>query len=263
LPIAPPLASALQGVKLRSAPLCPHRDEHAGAAALTASATLAAALQTEREHNARLRAVDLESWYDSISDKTFKTIFLPLAPNEARCIAQEYHRKIARAASAATQDISSYVHDVEDDTCLLQLQARISDALTALGGHGECQALRALGDVVILVLPLPSSHSPTQLFVHLLQLLSSSRVVAPKTRALVSSVLLSARVTSFGGRSGTLNISCRLLRLCSFESYCNVRIYFIPLLLQRARRRRPELCSHNRDFIWNCCFALLLRLRRH
>ncbi len=139
-PVAPPLASALLGVKLRSAALCPHRDEHAGAATLTASAALAAALQTEREHNARLRAVDLESWYDSISDKTFKTIFLPLAPNEARCIAQEYHRKITRAASGATQDISSYVHDTEDDTCLLQ--ARISDALAALGGHGECQALR-------------------------------------------------------------------------------------------------------------------------
>jgi hypothetical protein len=192
LPIAPPLASALQNVKLRSAPRSPHRDEHAGAATLTASAALAAALQTERGHNARLRAVDLESWYDSISDKTFKTIFLPLAPNEARCITQEYHRKIARAASAATQDISSYVPCTEDDTRLLQLQARISDALAALGGHGECQALRALGVVVILVLPFARFFYPPlphQLFVHLLQLLSSSRVVAPKTRALVSSVL--------------------------------------------------------------------------
>ena len=166
LPIAPPLASALQGVKLRSAPLCPHRDEDAGAATLTASATLAAALQTEREHNARLRSVDLESWYDSISDQTFKTIFLPLAPNEARCIAQEYHRKITRAASGATQDISSYVHDTEDDTCLLQLHARISDALAALGGHGECQALRGAWcrcgfRATLCILLLPSSPSPT------------------------------------------------------------------------------------------------------
>ena len=167
VPIAPPLASALQGVKLRSAPLCPHRDEHAGAAALTASVTLAAALQTEREHNARLRAVDLESWYDSISDKTFKTIFLPLAPNEARCITQEYHRKIERAASPATQHISSHVHHAEDDACLLQLQARISDALASLGGHGECQALGALRIVAILVLHL--LNFPHQLSVNVLQ----------------------------------------------------------------------------------------------
>jgi hypothetical protein len=107
----------------------------------------------ERGHNARLRAVDLESWYDSISDKTFKTIFLPLAPNEARCITQEYHRKIERAVSPTTQHISSYVHHAEGDV-LLQLQARISDALASLGGHGKCQALGALCIVVILVLHL-------------------------------------------------------------------------------------------------------------
>ena len=154
LPAPPPLASALQGVKLRSAPRSSHRHELAGDATLNAPSALAAALQMERGHNARLRAVDLESWYDSISDKTFKTIFLPLAPNEARCITQEYHRKIERAASSATQHISSYVHHAEDDACLLQLQARISDALASLGGHGMCQALGALGIVVILVLHL-------------------------------------------------------------------------------------------------------------
>ncbi len=159
LSISPPLAGALQGVKLRSALRSPHMDEHAGAATSTAPSALAAALQMERGHNARLRAVDLESWYDSIADKTFTTIFLPLAPNEARCITQEYHRKIARATSATTEHISSHVNHAEDDTSLLQLQVRISDALASLGGHGERQALGAPRIVAILVLYL--LHFPT------------------------------------------------------------------------------------------------------
>ena len=126
-PATPFLASALQAVKLRSAPRALQKETPEGSIApCAASAELAAALETERAQNARLRAVDLESWYDAIADATFKTIFLPLAPSEARSITLEYHRKIAPAASAAT-----------DDACLLQLRARISDALAALGGDGE------------------------------------------------------------------------------------------------------------------------------
>ncbi len=151
-PATPFIASALQAVKLRSVPRAPQREAPGSTAPCAASAELSSALETERAQNARLRAVDLESWYSAIADATFNTIFLPLAPSEARSITLEYDRKIALAASAAT-----------DDACLLQLQARISDAIAALGGDGERywhfeHVTSCMATFSILLLPSPSSH---------------------------------------------------------------------------------------------------------
>lgn len=50
-------------------------------------------IQQEKEANARLRACDLEAWYEVLKPYTFKTVFVPLEVEEARAMMKYYMEK--------------------------------------------------------------------------------------------------------------------------------------------------------------------------
>ena len=59
---------------------------------LTQDSSLKDAVELEKSHNARLRAVDLESWYsDALLPFTFPTVFIPITPSQAQALIRAYH----------------------------------------------------------------------------------------------------------------------------------------------------------------------------
>jgi hypothetical protein len=111
------MQSILEGVVLRKVAV---QDRTAAA-----SEQLAAAVEKEREQNQRLRNVDLESWYPALEPFTFKTVFVPISPDEARAIVDEYR---VIKSNGNQMNSSSSSNDV-----LVSLRQKISTAMASLG----------------------------------------------------------------------------------------------------------------------------------
>jgi hypothetical protein len=84
----------------------------------TEEVDLKAHLHLERAQNARLRQVDIESWYDSIKEFTYPTAFVPLSVNAANTIVSEYHKLKADSS-----------HDWRQNSTLCQLESEITQAM--------------------------------------------------------------------------------------------------------------------------------------
>lgn len=88
---------------------------------------LLADVEKERERNEKLRSVDLETWYSSLEDFTFKTVFVPITPDEAREIATEYKK---RKQSQLFEELTPTVSPL-----LKSLEAKIAAAMRQLGSQ--------------------------------------------------------------------------------------------------------------------------------
>ncbi len=76
--------------------------------------------------NARLRAVDIESWYDALAEFTFRTEFVALGQHEARALVDTYWswKRADDDAAAAAAPLPAV---------LQALEARVAAAMEALG----------------------------------------------------------------------------------------------------------------------------------
>jgi len=75
-------------------------------------------IEQEKSRNARLRAADIESWYDNIAQFTYPTCFIPLSIQEAQAIVQEYKHLKANPN-----------HDWSENETLRAIQTNLDDQL--------------------------------------------------------------------------------------------------------------------------------------
>jgi hypothetical protein len=100
--------------------------------------SLARAVQLETKQNARLRAVDVESWYDNIPEHTFPTVFIPLTPDDATAIRRQYYCKqqesttVTAAGIAAKSALAAMSAETMTST-LATLQGKVQAAIVKLG----------------------------------------------------------------------------------------------------------------------------------
>lgn len=121
------LASALQNVSLRST------QTPSSVTDASSAAHLASAVALEKRNNERLRAVDLESWYERLKEHTYKTVFVPITPVESRAIIKQYWRlKKAEQRAAAGDALSD-----SESTLLQLLEEKIADAMTGVNSAGN------------------------------------------------------------------------------------------------------------------------------
>lgn len=88
------LADQLKAVSLR-------KTSHAESKQNDAKNSLLESLRQESDHNARLRACDLEAWYDEMREHTFRTEFVTLSPREAEALIVVYWSKLRSQGSAS------------------------------------------------------------------------------------------------------------------------------------------------------------------
>jgi hypothetical protein len=89
-------------------------------------AQLADSLANEKARNARLRACDLEAWYDRLKSFTFPTLFVPLSPDEARSMITIYHEKKRNGSFCEPASVQ------ESYPSLAALAGRIDEAIAQL-----------------------------------------------------------------------------------------------------------------------------------
>ncbi|MDP2438635.1 MAG: ATP-grasp domain-containing protein [archaeon] len=83
----------------------------------------------EREQNARLRAVDLESWYgNELEPFTFRTVFVPLTQDEARGVMAGYS-----ARQAEEQGKEGVALTTAQRQSLVELREKIAAGISELG----------------------------------------------------------------------------------------------------------------------------------
>lgn len=117
-------ATALQSVSLRKVQVPATRP-------FISSDEVKSAVSQERTQNARLRAVDLECWYFALAQFTFKTEFIPLSPEEARAIVQQYH-VLLHSESASSPSSSLPSSTSVTDQHLSSLLSKISQTISSL-----------------------------------------------------------------------------------------------------------------------------------
>lgn len=115
------LADALARVTLR-----PCSGDDGGAAGDASPATLVGEVARERARNARLRACDLEAWYDRLAPYTFRTTFVSITPEEARAMLAAYRAKKRGSGAEAS---------AEHRALLAALENRIAEAMVVLLGR--------------------------------------------------------------------------------------------------------------------------------
>lgn len=121
------LAQALAKAAARRAAAPPPSSAKPAASALASDASLAAGIASERERNARLRACDINAWYERLRPVTFRTSFLPLSPEEAKAMIAAYWHK-ARGTAIAEPERHAALLDA--------LKQRIATAMAELTGPG-------------------------------------------------------------------------------------------------------------------------------
>lgn len=121
------LAQALAKAAARRAAAPPPSAAAPAAHSSASDTSLAAGIASERERNARLRACDINAWYERLTPVTFRTRFLPLSPEEAKALIAAYWQK-ARGTAIA---------DPQRHAALLgALKQRIATAMAELTGAG-------------------------------------------------------------------------------------------------------------------------------
>jgi hypothetical protein len=88
-----------------------------------ASSSLGAGIAMERERQARLRACDIDAWYERLAPVTFKTRFVPLSSAEAQALIASYWAK-RRGQPLPDAELNSGL--------LATLKGRIAAAMTEL-----------------------------------------------------------------------------------------------------------------------------------
>lgn len=120
-------AALLRNVKLRSS-----KSSLDKKLAVTSALRLESALNSKR-NNERLRAVDIEAWYDDIKEHTFKTVFVPIAPRDAKAIVAAYQSKKASNMDAKTQGSEDDATlTTEQKACLVALKTKIDQAMLTM-----------------------------------------------------------------------------------------------------------------------------------
>jgi hypothetical protein len=89
----------------------------------------------ERAQNERLRACDLERWYDSLEKHTFRTVTVALLPAEAEALVALYWLK-KKAEEGEVVDIQKQQPDPAQLAALEALRARIAAGVAELSCAG-------------------------------------------------------------------------------------------------------------------------------
>ena len=106
----------------------------------TRNEALFAAIAEEKERNRRLRACDLDAWYDRLADFTYRTVFVALEQDEARAMVAAYAaqqaKKYTNRSNNEVVDNNNVDDGVDVPEALASLEQRLGDAMarSELGG---------------------------------------------------------------------------------------------------------------------------------